>query len=148
MDVINLLPEDFFCNDKVSLILEKVTKRINNFLFPIEIKKYKYFQEYLHFIKLKVIVNILFGCDNLTPSKSINIMWLEHIKNESNYKKLNELFIGFEKFKYLNYNYYNDVSTTIYFYKKFLKLDPLKDAWDISTETNTKLNFSDQIVYY
>ena len=147
MEDYNLIPDEFFSNLKINLLLEKVSDKINNFLFPSEIKNFKYFEEYINFIKLKVIVNILFGSDNLTPSKSINIIWLKHINNKTNYMKFNELFYDLENFNNIKYNYHENTFNTIYFYKKILKLVPLKEAWT-NLNDETKFNLNHQIVYY
>ena len=147
MEECDLLPDEFFQNKKINLLLDKIDDKINNFIFPLEIKNYKYFEEYINFLKLKIIVNILFGCDNLTPSKSINIIWLEHIKNKTNYAKLNELFKNFENFNYIKYNYHDNIFNTIYLYKKILRLDPLQGAWN-DDSNEIKFNLSHEIVYY
>tara|TARA_B100000886_G_scaffold166672_1_gene113890 strand:- start:6611 stop:7054 length:444 start_codon:yes stop_codon:yes gene_type:complete len=147
MEEYDLLPDEFFKNKKINLLQEEINDKINNFIFPLEIKNYKYFEEYINFLKLKIIANILFGCDNLTPSKSINLIWLEHIRNKTNYTKFNELFNNYENFKYIKYNYHNNIFNTIYFYKKILRFDPLQVAWN-DDNNEMKLNLSHEIVYY
>ena len=61
--------------------------------------------------------------------------------------KFNELFYDLENFNNIKYNYHENTFNTIYFYKKILKLVPLKEAWT-NLNDETKFNLSHQIVYY
>ena len=136
-------------NIQIDILKNEISKKISEFIFPDEISKNANFNEYLNFLKLKIIAIAIFNDQEIPPSKIILQIWDDHInENKNNYLKFIKSLSNIINLKNLErFVEENKLYKTIYFYKNIFKKDPKLEIW-LNSANFENYNFTDQTVYY